>query len=166
MVENTGDEDTKGRVWYIRIAHAPLKSVPGAYPLPLRRSGENKKKSERKRDGTRDRVDRGGEVEQRETRRRQLGQTLNNLDNGRTALNSCRFVQAHRLIRLAGRLQRRGRSGEWVEVPVNFRCLPGGFPTGLSPPPSPLSLSFYPLYISIQSPSLSFNLFLSYPFDA
>lgn len=39
-------------------------------------------------------------------RRRQLGQTLNNLDNGRTALNSCRFVQANRLIRLAGRLQR------------------------------------------------------------
>lgn len=42
-------------------------------------------------------------------RRRQFGQTLNNLDNGRTALNSRRFVQAYRLIRLAGRLQRAPR---------------------------------------------------------
>lgn len=134
------------------IAHAPLKSVPGVHPLPLRRNGENQKKRETER-GKRDR----GE------RRRQLGQTLNNLDNGRTALNSCRFVQAHRLIRLAGRLQCWGRE-EWDEVPVNFRCLPRDFPRGLSPPS--LFLSFLCLLLSLffiyfHSFFLSPSLFLS-----
>lgn len=52
--------------WCIRIAHAPLKSVPGVYPLPLRRNGENQKKRERWSE--RDRIGRGREAGQRGTK--------------------------------------------------------------------------------------------------
>lgn len=75
------------------------------------RCDEMERIRKRERDGARETGLVAGEKRDRGERRRQLGQTLNNLDNGRTALNSCRFVQAHRLIRLAGRLQC-GRGGE------------------------------------------------------
>lgn len=92
--------------WCTHIAHAPTKSRSWRISAATKRREQER---ERETEGNRERERQGlvaGEKRNRGKWRRQLGQILNNLDNGRTALNSCRFVQAHRLIRLAGRLQR------------------------------------------------------------
>lgn len=104
-------ENTKGGFSKERVVHSHCACTLEIRFWRISTSAATKwRESEKERDGARERVGRGGKRDRGE-RRRQLGQTLNNLDNGRTALNSCRFVQAHRLIRLAGRLQCRRVGG-------------------------------------------------------